>query len=677
MRKHILGLFVFAVGTLVAAGSLTAASVDCETALSAAEVSPEKQFLRLYCHAQKKQYAEAGEIAERLKEKVPELRDYLLYYEGLSKFSSGDRKTAEDIFRKILSLYPDSPVRSRAREELAGIYAENGKYIEAEKIYSILILETESRWTKALYLKKLGEIKEKRGLVSAAEDIFEKIWTEHPEVSFSDHVFEFYSGNKKSFSPAPAQFEKRGRVFFNAGNWEKAVEAFSQAAQTRTVRTKTAISLYRLKRYQEALEVFSKIDSPQAFYWKGLVLQSMEEEKKAVDTFVLLHKLNPKSRYARKSLFRAARLHHLAENSGQAEKLYRKVIKNHPGSEEALESSWNLGWILYTDGEYEKARESFSAHAWESGENRERFLYWYAAASEKADDKPGALFALGKLAESPEITYYSFLAKIRLKEKPSLPATSSEKPLANPFGDSPAVAKFLFFSKAGLPELALAEAAALEKQAKTKSRKIYLSRLYSQAGDYKNSVRLAEPFSTSPRALRFSFPTGFEDDVKMCAKKYELDEFLVYSLIREESRFNTQAVSVSDARGLMQLLPQTAVETAGKAGFADFSVAQLFSPDINIELGCLYLSMLVDTYGHHFAVSLAGYNGGPTMAAEWYKKNGNLRADEFVEEITYEQSRNYVKKVIRSYAAYHAVYGAEKDQFSKQSFEKFLRTMSP
>ena len=76
-------------------------------------------------------------------------------------------------------------------------------------------------------------------------------------------------------------------------------------------------------------------------------------------------------------------------------------------------------------------------------------------------------------------------------------------------------------------------------------------------------------------------------------------------------------------------------------------------------------------------MSLAGYNGGPTNARAWYEKNGTLDIDEFIEEIPFEQSRNYVKKIIRSYAAYEAVYGKEKDQFSRQSFEKFLRIMSP
>ena len=165
--------------------------------------------------------------------------------------------------------------------------------------------------------------------------------------------------------------------------------------------------------------------------------------------------------------------------------------------------------------------------------------------------------------------------------------------------------------------------------------------------------------------------------MRFFSRKYSLDEFLVYSVIREESHFDREAVSVSDARGLMQLLPSTALETAPKAGLRNFRTSQLFSPDINLELGCYYLNWLMGLFEGNFAISLAGYNGGPTNAKTWHEKNGALDIDEFIEEIPFEQSRNYVKKILRSYAAYEAVYGREKDQFSRQSFEKFLKIMSP
>ena len=667
-------LFVFLL-VAVSADAARANHADCEKALLSTEQTLEARFLKLHCHARNDQYTEVHGVLAEVKDKLIFIEDYLLYYEAEAALGLGQREKAEALFLKILKHHPNSAVGHDAHEQLAKIHLESGRYAEAKKIYSHLAQKTDSRWKRAVHLKNLGEIKEKQGLFDAASGVFERIWAEHPEVSFSDYVFELHEKNEKVFTPSPKQFVKRGEVMFEAGNWEEALSAFSGAPQTSAVRIKTGICLYRLSRFPEALEVFSAVDSPKAFYWKGVTLMSMEKEKEAIGVFELLHKLNPKSTWAAKSLLKAARLRHLREEFEEAERLYRLVIEKYLKREEARKSAWNLGWIHYRKKEYEKALEVFSDRAWAYGAERERFLYWYARAAERAGDKPGALFALGKLADSRKITYYSFLAKLRLKQVPP-PIQSTAAYSGNPFGKNPAIEKFLFFIKAGIYDLALREAKLLRPQAKTVVQRIYLASLYLRARDYKSSINLADGLG-SPEALRFSFPKGFEERVRLFSRKYALDEFLVYSLIREESHFDKEAVSVSDARGLMQLLPSTALEAAPKAGLSNFQASQLFSPDINLDLGCYYLSWLLSIFEGNFAVSLAGYNGGPTSAKTWYEKNGSLDIDEFVEEIPFEQSRNYVKKILRSYAAYEAVYGREKDQFSRQSFEKFLKIMSP
>ena len=677
MKKPAPLVFVFALLLLAAAAQGARADrPDCEKALLSAEETLEARFLKLHCHAQNDQHTEVHGILPEIKDKLIFIEDYILYYEAEAALGLGQRERAEELLLKILKHHPDSAIGPDAHELLAQIHLKSDRHAEAEKIYSRLALRTDSKWKKAVHLKNLGEIKENQGLFHAASGMFERIWAEHPEVSFSGYVFELHKKNEKVFTPSPQQFAKRGEVLFKTGNWEGALEAFSGAPQTSAVRIKTGICLYRLSRFPEALGVFSGVDSPKAFYWRGVTLMSMEREKEAIGVFELLHKLNPESRWTAKSLLKAARLRHLREEFEEAERLYRLVIEKYPKREEARKSAWNLGWIHYRKKEYEKALEVFSDRAWAYGAERERFLYWYARTAERRGDKPGALFALGKLADSRKITYYSFLAKLRLKKNLIPPQSAAAAHPGNPFGKNSALKKFLFFAKAGIHDLALREAELLRPRAKTVGQRLYLASLYMQAQDYKSSISLANGLG-SPEALRLSFPKGFEERVRFFSQKYALDEFLVYSVIREESHFDREAVSVSDARGLMQLLPSTALETAPKAGLSGFETSQLFSPDINLELGCYYLNWLLEIFGGNFAVSLAGYNGGPTSAKTWYEKNGALEVDEFVEEIPFEQSRNYVKKILRSYAAYDAVYGKEKDQFSRQSFEKFLKIMSP
>lgn len=677
MKKLSLSVFLLAFLILaVAAQGAPANHADCEKALQSTEETLEARFLKLHCHAQNDRHAKVLESIADIRGKSAVIEDYLLYYEAEATLGLGQKERAEELLLKILKHHPDSAIDHDAHELLAKIHLKSNRLTEAEKIYSHLARRTPSKWKKAVHLKNLGEIKEKQGDFTAASDLFERIWAEHPEVSFSDYVFELHKKNEKTFTPSPQQFAKRGEVLFASGNWEGALEAFSGAPRTSAVGIKTGICLYRLSRLPEALDVFSGIDSPKAFYWKGVTLMSMEKEKEAVGVFELLHKLNPESHWAAKSLLKAARLRHLREEFEEAQRLYRLIIEKYPRRVEARKSAWNLGWIHYRKKEYEKALEVFSDRAWAYGSERERFLYWYARTAEKRGDKPGAIFALGKLADSRKITYYSFLAKLRLK-KNLIPSqgTATAHP-GNPFGENPALRKFLFFARAGIYDLALGEAELLRPRAKTVGQHLYLSSLYLQAQDYKSSISLANGLG-SPEALPLSFPKGFEERVRFFSRKYALDEFLVYSVIREESHFDREAVSVSDARGLMQLLPSTALEAAPKAGLSNFETTQLFSPDINLELGCYYLSWLLEIFGGNFAVSLAGYNGGPTVAKTWYEKNGALDIDEFVEEIPFEQSRNYVKKILRSYAAYEAAYGREKDQFSRQSFEKFLKIMSP
>jgi len=676
-KKSTLCVFLLALLLLGAAAEGARANhADCEKVLQSTEETLEARFLKVHCHAQNDRHAKVLESLADIRGKSTVIEDYLLYYEAEATLGLGQKERAEALFLKMLKHRPDSAIAHDAHERLAEIYLESKRHAEAEKTYSHLAQRTDSRWKKAVYLKNLGEIKEKQENFPAASEIFESIWSKHPEVSFSDYAFELYKKNGKVFTPSPLQFEKRGETMFRAGNWKGALEAFSGAPRTSAVRIKTGICLYRLSRFPEALKVFSGIDSPKAFYWRGVTLMSMEREEEAIDIFERLHRLNPKSSWAAKSLLKAARLRHLREEFEEAERLYRMIIEKYPKREETAKSAWNLGWMHYSKKEYAKAVEAFSDRAWARGKDRERFLYWYARASERAGDKPGALFTLGELAKSPKITYYSALAKMRLGENllPASPPAAAWS--GNPFGKNPALEKFLFFAKAGIYDLALGEAKLLRPQAKTRPQRLYLASLYLQARDYKTSITLANSVR-SPEALRLSFPKGFEERVKVFSQKYALDEFLVYSVIREESHFDKEAVSVSDARGLMQLLPSTALEAAPKAGLSNFQASQLFSPDINLELGCYYLSWLLEIFEGNFAISLAGYNGGPTSAKTWYEKNGTLDIDEFIEEIPFEQSRNYVKKIIRSYAAYEAVYGREKDQFSRQSFEKFLKIMSP
>ncbi len=196
----------------------------------------------------------------------------------------------------------------------------------------------------------------------------------------------------------------------------------------------------------------------------------------------------------------------------------------------------------------------------------------------------------------------------------------------------------------------------MEALAKTQEEHVAVSLLYAKVEDYYNSIKVAQNIGL-PQANSLSFPRGYKDIVSSYAKKYGVDEYLVYSVIREESRFQKDVVSPADAVGLMQLIPPTARVVASQIGLAGFTPEMLTIPRINIEMGIFYLKEVLDKFDGDIELALASYNAGPNRAADWKVDFYGLEKDEFVEEIPFKETRNYIRRILRSYGAYKAIYG--------------------
>jgi soluble lytic murein transglycosylase len=138
---------------------------------------------------------------------------------------------------------------------------------------------------------------------------------------------------------------------------------------------------------------------------------------------------------------------------------------------------------------------------------------------------------------------------------------------------------------------------------------------------------------------------------------------LVLATIRQESAFEADAVSHAGARGLMQLMPQTARGVADKLGRRDHTTLRLTAdPHYNMTLGGTYLAGLLETYNGSYLLALAAYNAGPGRAAQWIRDNGDPRASnvdpiDWVEMITIEETRNYVQRVLENVQVYRRKFG--------------------
>jgi soluble lytic murein transglycosylase len=162
--------------------------------------------------------------------------------------------------------------------------------------------------------------------------------------------------------------------------------------------------------------------------------------------------------------------------------------------------------------------------------------------------------------------------------------------------------------------------------------------------------------SLPPAFWRRAYPGHLLDPIRT-AGRGRIDPFLVAGLIREESVYDPKAVSPVGALGLMQVMPDTGRRVARAEGLTSFAVEQLFTPEVNHAVGVRYLADLLDRFSGNEAYAVAAYNAGPEAVVRWIENGPPRPIEEFVEEIPFQETRWYVKRVLRSAWEYRALYG--------------------
>lgn len=154
-------------------------------------------------------------------------------------------------------------------------------------------------------------------------------------------------------------------------------------------------------------------------------------------------------------------------------------------------------------------------------------------------------------------------------------------------------------------------------------------------------------------SLRYLSP--FDDQVRPAAQKQSVDEAWVYGLMRQESRFITNAKSTVGASGLMQLMPATAKWVANKIGLANYSHSRVNDTETNLLLGTTYMRMVMESLDNHPVLASAAYNAGPGRARKW-RADRPLEGAIYAETIPFNETRDYVKKVMSNSVYYSALF---------------------
>lgn len=179
----------------------------------------------------------------------------------------------------------------------------------------------------------------------------------------------------------------------------------------------------------------------------------------------------------------------------------------------------------------------------------------------------------------------------------------------------------------------------------------------------------------SPFVKRMMYPVKYKDEIRVSARAFQMDPYLITAVIRVESNFHPEVSSHKGAYGLMQLMPDTAEWAVKEARFSPDFLHRLEEPAVNIHIGTWYLRMLYEQFKDRPVAAIAAYNAGPGRVERWLREHRwNGEADD-LEAIPYKETRQYVRRVLHYYDKYKK---AHPDlQTASPSFTEIVIHQSP
>ncbi len=611
----------------------------------------------------------------------PIVADYAQLERARLLFAGGHLDGAIAAAREGLAGDPSPSVR-RALQRLVGdAFAAAGRESDARRAWEQALAASPPSDVRAAVLLELAASLERSADLGAAAERYRELWIElptRPEARTAAAALERLEARLGRSLRDARDLRRRADTLLRRNHSGEALVAYDAAlAQglparaARRARDKRAHCLFRLRRYPEAVKAFEALgDGAEARFWRARSLARSGRIDESVAAFEAL----AKDRTAGPLRFRARYLAGLLledEGDPRAREAFRAVLRGASGvpSLRGLASGarWHLGWADYLQGRNAEARSHFEALSRSEADPVEqlRARYWLARTVARDDPERGRERLAALVREFP-MTYYGWRAHALLPpdERPTSPG------LRLPDGSRAipprALARPRILLGAGLQEGAHDELSGLARRARGLDDRLALAGLYAGSGDFNRAQRLivdaykrelarGPASGSNATPWRVAWPTAF-DGLVQSSRPGNVEPALVWAIMREESGYRPEVVSIAGARGLLQIMPQTGERLARDLGLRPFTPDDLFRPEINIRLGATYLDQLKRRFPGRASAAIGSYNAGPEAVARWLGERPDQGDDEWVESMPYQQTRTYVKRVLRSLHAYRELY---------------------
>lgn len=595
------------------------------------------------------------------------------------------------LLETLLREHPDYRRRHAARLLLGERLAAAGRREEALPHFEAVVAEGSFDFRgnalarKAAALERLGRFED---AARALETLYYEMPTHGESLDAGRRLSRLYRGPQVEAPGAAERYPRameRAAGFASAGrhrraheNYREVAGRFAAAADTELVRLQIGIQEFHRGRLSASLRTLSRITredlAPAALYYRGESYRRLERlttQSRVLEELLALETEHP---YGARALYSLARAR-LAQNDREAALPYlRRLAAEFPHAPRGLFARWHDLWDRYRNGETGIGPALESVARENPGDFQAgQFLYFAGRAYERDGRAKEAAARYREVVLGYRNSFYGRRAAERLSARPG--AAEVENPIAEPerLLDRFRIRRRRDFARveelyaAGYAERAraAARAAARDEQADSAAFHALESWLLAQADRNVPSIQAmqrAAPFHTSaagdalpPDYWRLLFPLRFTDGVREQAARRELDPYLVAGLIRQESAFAPRTRSPVGARGLMQIMPGTGRALARVEGLR-WRLSRLYDPGVNIRFGTRYLRQLLDEFGERPDYALAGYNAGPHRVRRWTGMDLEIASEQFIEEIPFTETRNYVKLVLRNEMLYRRLY---------------------
>jgi tetratricopeptide (TPR) repeat protein len=662
-------------------------------------------FLLAYLYEKKGDLLQAERYYRLVIKDYKQLEDHIVYRLGKVWLGQAKAHQVNEVIKSFGEKYPLSCLRAKAQVLEAHALRQLGNYPQAILKYKKIIegKRLSDRKERAETLFGWAEALTKMGNLSQAWSLYSRIYFDYPEQDLAEASYKAMSNINHSrllslIIKSPELYLQRAKYLMRKGYYSRALKDYDNLLSSNLSKAYRArVTLYKgicfskLRQYPQAINWVKRFIKkypkskylPEGLYYLARFYWNTNESEKGEAVIRRLITDYPSNSWTERGMLILGLMKEEQGKWSEAQAIYQKMLRYFPQGKLRFKLYWRLGWVKYLQHDYLGAAQSLKKLTTLPKKKplRARAIYWYARTLEKSKQKAKALTYYKKLLREYPFSYYGIKGEERWLnlQKTKNPENNTEITIKNQVNRVPIkitwsdqqnhyLEKIQELALLGLFDEVQQEFNLLNRTIPPDPLyKYHLAKFLFQNGLYYQTIRiltkvLRETDSIDMNRLpadlwQLIYPRLYWDQIVSQAKKHHQDPYLILAIIRQESAFQPWAISPSDAQGLMQILPSTGRFIYQQWGKTNFSHQNLFDPNLNISLGVWYFNYLWHRFNQSIILALAGYNAGPDKVQRWVEQYSSESLEEFVENIPYKETRDYIKSVIRNHAFYQKIYG--------------------